>query len=204
MDGLAKEYLIDFYSRQLLMHGDRPEALRWTPEGQRRRYSLLMEIAGDLNGAKVLDYGCGKGDLFGFMKEAGVRADYTGYDINPRLIELAGTRHPECVFEVLDVESDGIGGEFDYVFVCGVFSNRVQGVDESMRNVLRKLFDITKKGLALNALSDETPRAERAVELNYVSPAETLSFIKEHITPDVVRRDGIAGDLTLFMYKGAG
>lgn len=27
MDGLAKEYLVSFYSKNLMLHGDRPEAL---------------------------------------------------------------------------------------------------------------------------------------------------------------------------------
>jgi len=35
MDELAREYVISFFDRNLLLHGDRPEAVRWTAKGQR-------------------------------------------------------------------------------------------------------------------------------------------------------------------------
>lgn len=200
MNPLSKEYLISFYSKNLLMHGDRPEALRWSPKGQRERYGLLVEIA-PLEGRKILDYGCGKGDFYGFLKERAVEVDYTGTDINPELISLAGRKYPECRFSVFDAEEEPLCEDFDYIFLCGVFNNNVEGVKESFKNVLSRLFPRARKGLALNALSSRTP--ERSPELFYFSSAEVLSFVLETLTPFVsLRHERTPEDFTMFLYKG--
>jgi len=203
MDELARDFLITFYSSQLKLHGDRPEALRWTPEGQRMRYRLLLEITPDLEGLQgktILDYGCGKGDFLGFLKRHGIEADYTGIDINPELIALASMKHPEASFKVLDVEETDPGEDFDYVFVCGVFNNNVEGATESMKNALRKLFARTRLALAVTGLTSHTRERDR--ELNYVSPVEMVDFALRELTPHLVlRHDRVPEDFTLFLYR---
>jgi SAM-dependent methyltransferase len=201
MDGPAKEYLISFYSAQLKLHGDRPEALRWTPEGQRMRYGLLLEVAPRLEGKKLLDYGCGKGDFYSFLKQNRIHADYTGMDINPELIALASMKHPEARFRVFDAEEEDPGEDFDYVFLCGVFNNRVEGATETMKNIMKKLFRHTRAALAVTALSSRA--GGRDAELNYVSPAEIVDFALREITPYLVlRHDLVPDDFTLFLYRG--
>ncbi len=200
MDPLAKEYLLSFYSKQLMLHGDRPEALRWTPDGQKARYNLLTEIAPSLEGKKILDHGCGKGDFYAFLREKGLNVDYTGTDINPELIALASKKHPECSFRVFDAEEEEPGEEFDYVFLCGVFNNRVEGAADTLKNVIKRLFKNTREGLAVTALSSLSPEKDR--ELNYVSPAELLNFALEEITPcAVLRHDRVPHDFALFLYQ---
>lgn len=200
MDELAKEYLLSFYDRNLSIHGDRPEALRWTPSGQLARYTLMLEIAPDLNGRKVLDYGCGKGDFYAFLKDRNMDVDYTGMDINPKLIELAASKYPECSFMVLDAEEDELKEHFDYVFLCGVFNNKVEGATDSMYKVISALFKHAREGLAVSAISDHSPGRDR--EINYVSPEETLRFALGYVTPFVVlRHDRVAHDFTMFLYR---
>ena len=45
MDPYSKEQLLSFYNMHLKKFGDRPEALRWTPQGQLKRYHMLADIA---------------------------------------------------------------------------------------------------------------------------------------------------------------
>lgn len=200
MDDLGKEYLISFYDAQFRLHGDRPEAVRWSPGGQLGRYRLMAEIAGDLPGSRVLDYGCGKGDFLGFLEGAGMDVHYTGLDINPTLIEFARRKYPGRDFRVLDVEERDLGESFDYVFVCGVFNNRVQGVEESLKKVTGILFRHARKGLAVNCLSSHT--RQKAPELNYTDPAGMVAFALENLSPHVsLRHDRLEGDFTLFIYR---
>ncbi|WP_081853734.1 methyltransferase domain-containing protein [Candidatus Magnetobacterium casense] len=88
MDTLAKEYVVSFYDNTLRLHGDRPEALRWTSQGQMLHYEGLV-ATDDIIAGSVLDYGCGKGDLYQFLRQKGYHIQYTGMDINPRLITKA-------------------------------------------------------------------------------------------------------------------
>ncbi|MGD2081047.1 MAG: class I SAM-dependent methyltransferase [Nitrospirota bacterium] len=200
MDGLVKEYLVSFYTRNLVLHGDRPEALRWSPEGQRLRYGVMLDALPDIGGRKVLDYGCGKGDLYGFIRERGLDVSYTGIDINPELIDLAAKKHPGARFMVSDVEDTPLEEDYDIVFLCGVFNNKVEGVGESMRNVLSALFERTTEALAVNGLSSHAK--DKAVELNYTSPEELSSFVGANLTPRFELIQGyLPGDFTLVLNK---
>ncbi len=202
MDPYSKERLLSFYNFHLKKFGDRPEALRWTPQGQLKRYHMLADIApsADLINSTVLDYGCGTGDFYRFLKRRGISVRYTGVDINENFISLAKGKYPECTFKVMNTDDDDeLEGFYDYIFICGVFNLQVPGVDDDLRNALVNLFKHCNKGLALNALSSHTPVKDP--ELHFTSPEEMVKFAIENLSPSVVlRHDRILNDFTLFVY----
>lgn len=199
MDSFAKNHLLSFYNFHLKQYGDRPEALRWTPQGQLRRYHCLMEIAPDLNGSTVLDYGCGTGDFYRFLKRRGIDVRYTGVDINENFINLAKSKYPECTFKVFDISEDRLEGYYDYIFICGVFNLLVPGVGDDLKNALVELFRCCNKGLVLNALSSHAPIKDP--ELNYTSPEDMVKFSIENLSPYIaLRHDRIQNDFTLYVY----
>ena len=202
MDELAREYVISFYDNALKMFGDRPEAVRWTPKGQLSHYLSLLDIGGCIDGKKILDFGCGKGDFLTFLKEKNIKAQYTGVDINEKLIALAKEKNPDSTFRVFDLEKETLEEDFDYIFLCGVFNLRVQGIDEIIRNSLKRLFGHCRLGIAFNALSSHNPKKD--FELHYVSPEELFTFAVENLSPFVsLRHDRISYDFTLFIYRDA-
>jgi ubiquinone/menaquinone biosynthesis C-methylase UbiE len=203
MDPYAKDKLLSFYNFHLKKFGDRPEALRWTPQGQLKRYHMLADIAPaeELNNSTVLDYGCGTGDFYRFLKRRGIQVKYTGVDINENFIALAEKKYPECTFRVMNADDDAFEGFFDYIFICGVFNLNVPGVDEDMKNALTTLFRYCNKGLVLSALSSHTPVKDP--ELHFTSPEEMLKFAIETLSPAVaLRHDRIPNDFMLYVYTG--
>jgi len=201
VDPYSKEQLLSFYNFHLKKFGDRPEALRWTPQGQLKRYHTIADIApaAESNNSTVLDYGCGTGDFYRFLKRRGINVKYTGVDINENFINLAKSKYPECAFKVMNADDDNLEGFYDYIFICGVFNLRVPGVQDDLKDALVTLFKHCNKGLALNALSSHTPIKD--VELNYTSPEEMVKFAIENLSPSVaLRHDRIQNDFTLFVY----
>lgn len=201
MDELSKEYIIDFYDKTLQMHGDRPEAVRWSSKGQVNHYQALLDV-GDLSGKRILDFGCGKGDFYQFLRDRGIAVDYTGLDINEKLIALAQRKFPETRFRVLDIEREVLEEDFDYIFLCGVFNLRVQGLDEAIRNTLTILFKRCRVALAFNALSDHNPAKD--FELHYLPPEELFHFAVKNLSPYVsLRHDRMLYDFVIFIYRDA-
>lgn len=198
MDPLGKKELIEFYNRHLKDFGDKPQAVRWTPEGQRRRYETLLAIAGDISGKTVLDFGCGKGDFCGFLKEKGIAADYCGIDINEGLISLAKTKYPEAEFIAMDIDVTSFDRTFDIIFVCGVFNLRIAGIEESEKAALKKLFSHCRGALHTNLLTYYVP--QRNVELFYVRPEEILEFVIKEISRSVTLRH-LEEDIFLSIYR---
>ena len=198
MDPLGKKELLCFYDRHLKDFGDSPQAVRWTAEGQLRRYDALLQISGDLAGKRVLDFGCGKGDFYGFMKEKGISLNYCGIDINENLIALAKRKYPEAEFISMDLEEAEIGRMFDVIFICGVFNLRVAGVEDSMKDVLRKLFRLCTGSLHMNLLTYYIP--QRSVELFYVKPEEILRLAVSELSKSVTLRH-MGEDIFLSLYR---
>jgi SAM-dependent methyltransferase len=199
MEPLSKEHLISFYNSHYKKFGDKPEALRWTPQGQLRRYNTFLEIAPDLNGRKILDYGCGLADFYKFLKRRNIKVNYTGVDINETFINAAKNNYPECRFRVMNIDEDELDEYYDYIFICGVFNLLVPGVQDDLRNALVALFKHCNKGIALNALSSHTPIKD--VELSFTSPEDMVTFAIENLSPSVIlRHDRIPNDFTLFVY----
>ncbi len=183
MDPLGKKELLHFYNRHLKDFGDSPRALRWTIEGQLRRYISLITIAGDFSGKKVLDFGCGKGDFLGFMKEKDIFVEYCGIDINENFIKLAKKTHPEAEFIAVDIDENEFNREFDIVFICGVFNLRVAGIEDSMKSILKKLFNLCREVLYINLLTYYI--SQRDIELFYVKPEEILQFVIAELSRSV-------------------
>jgi len=174
MDALGKKELLSFYNRHLKDFGDKPQAVGWTPAGQLRRNEILLNIAGDFSGKTILDFGCGKGDFYGFLKDRGISVNYSGIDVNENLIKLARSKFPEAEFIATDIEESGFNREFDLIFICGVFNLRIAGIEESMKNVLKILFKLCREALYVNLLTYYVP--QRGVEVFYVKPEEILYF----------------------------
>jgi SAM-dependent methyltransferase len=84
-------------------------------------------------GLRVLEVGCGLGDLLAAVKPArGV-----GVDFSPAMIARARARHPELAFEVADAGEFASGEKFDYLLLSDLVNDLpdVQAVFERLQGV---------------------------------------------------------------------
>jgi SAM-dependent methyltransferase len=83
-------------------------------------------------GLRVLEVGCGLGDLLAAVKPArGV-----GVDFSPAMIALARQRHPELEFHVADAAEVGAAEKFDYILLADLVNDLpdVQAVFERLQS----------------------------------------------------------------------
>lgn len=173
MDNPSKDYIIDYFSKRFLHFKDNPAAVGWTPSGQKLRYEVITKLL-NLERSSILDFGCGKGDLYGFLKERGLEVKYAGVDINPELINFASKKYPGINFYTIDIEKENLPDNFDYIIICGVFNLRVEGVKESAYRTLKKLFNHTKRSLLFNCPSIYTGKKD--MDIYYYDPCELLGI----------------------------
>ena len=192
MDPYGRKELLNFYDRQLEKHGDHPEAVRWTAVGQQRRYLAILKAAGDLTGKDILDFGCGKGDLYPFLRESGRPVGYCGIDVNANLVDLARRKHPEAEFLVHDIEEEPLDRRFDVILICGVFNLRIAGIAGSLRSSLARLMPLCRESLHLNIPSART--AHKDVELHYEEPEKLLAFARRELSPSATLHDDLVED----------
>lgn len=198
MDELAKEYVIDFFKKRLIHFKDSPEAVGWTPKGQLLRYEMVLNFL-EPNGKSLLDFGCGKGDFFRFLKEKGIHCHYTGIDINPALIELAKKNNPGINFLVQDIEREKLNMDFDYVISIGVFNLAVQDIKDTMQKCIEILFNHTNEKLIFTCLNQTTKLKD--VFVTYFNSDE-LDKIARKLSPKYQIFDNlIEDDLFLILEK---
>ena len=70
------------------------------------RFTALAAV-GALDGCRVLDVGCGLGDLCGYLEGVATRVDYHGCDLNARMVAAAAARYPAHSFAVSDPMKGG-------------------------------------------------------------------------------------------------
>jgi SAM-dependent methyltransferase len=181
LDQLARHY-----GQLVREHGDSPQAGQWADLiTQERRLDVLMGV-GDLRRARVLDLGCGTAHLLTMLRARDFAGEYVGYDISEEVVAHARRKFPGVRFDRRNVLADGLGEPFDYVFLSGLFNNRLPDNWGFMTALLRAAFDGTRVALAFNNLSTYVDFFDPG--LYYVSPEEVFRFCKTHLSPQVTLR----------------
>jgi SAM-dependent methyltransferase len=182
-------------------HGGDVRAVDWgSRASQELRFSVLASI-GDLRGARVLDVGCGQGDLCGWLAARGIECEYTGIDLSPRMVALARKRYPRTAFEVRNVLEDQRScAPWDFVLASGIFYLRQDAPEEYLRAMVEALFARCTRGLAFNSLSLWSPARAEPGEFR-ADPVRTLTMAAR-LTPRLsLRHDYHPGDFSLLLHR---
>jgi len=185
------EALSKHYGGLVKRHGDAPESAQYADrETQERRMAVLCEI-GVAKDSKVLDFGCGTGQLLSFLQRSlGYEGEYVGYDISPEAIELARSAHPAGHFEVRNILEQPGEETFDYVLVSGVFNNLISDNRAFFEAISRRLMAQVDVGYAFNMLSRFVDYFDDG--LYYEDPLHAFRFCKEQLSPLVTLRHDYA------------
>lgn len=192
-----------FYQKKWLQYGPRVESVGWNDaKKQKRRFEVLCDV-GDIVNSSVLDAGCGFGDLYGFLRESGIAAQYTGVDAQPEFIAVAKERFPGARFECFDLNSappSRFPARFDYVLASGLFGLDVGDNRAFREQMLERLFDGCARAVAANFVSSYVDYREDY--LAYTGPEEVVSFCMKSLTKKVVvRHDYFKFEFTVYLYR---
>ena len=168
---------------------------------QQLRFAAAARL-GDFHGARVLDMGCGFGDLLAWLQARGIRPAYTGVDICMPMIERCRERFaglPDAQFELGDALNWSAGKSFDYVVASGIFGYASSDAQKRVRPTLEHLFAQSRIGLAVNFLSARS--ANRSPARLYLNPSDALQYAL-HLTPAVqLDHTYMPNDFTLCLYR---
>lgn len=172
------------YDKLGIVHGYSPDATQQSSiETQEKRLNVLVDMADELVGKKILDFGCGTGHLLSVLEKRGFEGEYIGYDISKELLSLASQRYPQGRFELKNILDEPIEEKFDWVFISGVFNNDIGCNKQFMQQVITKLFAHTNEGIIFNSLSCYVDY--QSPGLYYFDPCWVFNFCKEEITTHV-------------------
>ena len=97
----------------------------------------LISFIPNKNGQKILDLGCGTGDLTNQINES-FKCDIIGIDYSPEMIQKARLKYPKLHFSICDACTMPFADEFDVIFSNAVF-HWIPNQDELHRSIYNAL-----------------------------------------------------------------
>jgi SAM-dependent methyltransferase len=168
-------------------------------QNQEIRFEMMASIA-PLQGKRILDAGCGLGCFYGYLKDRGWEGDYTGFDILPFMVREARQRFLAARFLEGDLLEKFPEGEWDYVFVNGVFNHRVKDNWEFLRQGLAQCLAHAKEGVAFTLLNAEGGWMDQ--DLFYAHPRQLEEKIRQwHGGNYKILGQYLPEDMTVHLYR---
>lgn len=162
--------LKQLYRRQFQKHGVDPRSLFWSKGRQNIRFRALSEYIDD--GMTILDYGCGFGDFFTYLKSKKINVNYIGIDIIDEFIHEAKKINPDGNFLIGNLGDHDLNTEIDIVVVSGAF-NMLYTDDEAEHekivfDLITKLYSLSRLGISIDFLTPDVDyKAPNGFHMDY-------------------------------------
>ena len=198
-----KQAILDVYHDSIAQYGHTIRGITWgSSESQLIRFKIISQMGGML-GKRVLDVGCGFGDLYGYLAGSGARpSSYLGIDINSVVIETAKNKYRDAEFTCGDILLGACDNfKFDYVVASGALGISTAHWEEHTFSMLKKMWDLSEVGIAANFL---TKFSKRRTGSNYVDPGWMLNTISIMLSRwTVLRQEYKENDFTIYVYHNS-
>lgn len=200
--------IIEHYEHCLARFGDTHKGVDWpTPAGAMKRYQIMLDLIRPYSQpVTLLDFGCGASHLFQYMLERNVQnVRYAGLDASDKFCALSKQKYPDNEYICADILQEPKAlGEFDYIVMNGVFTEKRQlSFDEMfdyMRRVLEHVFAKARRGIAFNVMSKQVDW-ERD-DLFHMAIGELTDFLTQSLSRHyIVRNDYGLYEYTVYVYK---
>ncbi len=179
----------DYYTSRLEEFGASPKGVDWnSEESQQLRFNQLLKIKEEKNSSfSILDYGCGFGSMYQFMKENYSGFNFTGFDISEAMIEQAKKLFAD---EHSKWESDSKKlMRQDYVVASGIFNVRLKTSDADWLNyileTITEMNRLSTKGFSFNVLTKYSDAEFMKDYLYYADPNFLFDFCKRNFSKQV-------------------
>ncbi len=176
-----------YYTEKILKHGATPAGVDWNSQvSQELRFEQLLKvIQNDKTTFSILDYGCGYGSMYEFLKINFDTFEYLGFDISPEMIKNAAALYPS-IKKIIWQTSLNDSNEKDYVISSGIFNVRQEISDKDWQNyiieTLHRFDKFSKKGFSFNALTKYSDAEFMKEYLYYADPLFLFDYCKKHFS----------------------
>jgi len=204
LETMNRSEIKKYYTEKFSKFGATARGVDWEDENsQRLRFRILSEI-GDLQGASVLDVGCGNGEMLQWFSRQGLRVAYTGIDMADSMIQFAQKRYGDkgtfLQGDILEAELKPV----DYCFASGTFHVKGAAGHEEwfayVKDALTRMFNLSRRGMAVNFMTSFVDYRED--HLFYLSPYDLLHFSMSELTRSItLRHDYPLWEYAAYFYR---
>lgn len=176
-----------YYTDKIKTFGATPQGVDWNgEESQKIRFEQLLKVIHQKDTFSILDYGCGYGSMFEYMKMHYSKFEFTGYDVAETMIAAASKKfgHDAVWVNKLNPQSN-----FDYTIASGIFNVRLQNSNEQwlsyILDTLSEMNNHSTKGFSFNLLTKYSDAPYMKDYLYYADPLFLFDFCKKNFSKNV-------------------
>jgi len=157
-------------------------------EAQEIRFEQIMKLVRGSGHFSIIDYGCGYGALYDYLKKQGYDFDYLGYDISEKMIEKAIELHKDCDRCVF-ASDEGSLASSDYIVANAIFNNKQNVVAAEWESyffrTLEKMNKLSVKGFSFNTLTKYSDADRMRPDLYYPDPCKVFDYCMTNFSRSV-------------------
>lgn len=195
-----------YFTEKLNEHGATPRGVDWnSAEAQQVRFFQLTRLIDASVNYSLLDFGCGYGAMYDYLRQAGHRLHYVGYDIAAPMIVRGRELHPndpDCWFtnELAEVP------QVDYAVASGTFNMKLDADPDAWTKIVLQALDQMNahatKGIAFGMLTKYSDADKMRPDLYYADPCFYFDYCKRNFSLNVaLLHDYNLYDFTILVRK---
>lgn len=197
---------LNIYKQKFKEFGVSPQALQWKSKGaaHQRFRQFWAEI--NFDNKKVLDVGCGFGEMGNFLTKRYENVTYKGVDIMPEFIGNGKKIYPHLILETADYFSRPLPVSYDVVLCSGALNSNFGTVKKNLefrKNAIKTMFEHSTGVVAFNMLGGHPAPLNDDSESNvwYSDSLEILEYCMTLTRRVILRHHYHPTDFTIFLYK---
>ncbi|QPF82999.1 methyltransferase domain-containing protein [Bradyrhizobium genosp. L] len=167
-----------YYASRLAQHGPTPQGVDWNGRSSHElRHRQFLRLLDDAPNGSLIDLGCGFGDFWRFLRDAGYEGAFTGYDVAASMIDKARELYGEnerCRWRVGAEPAEPA----DFAVASGIFNVKGAVAAERWAGYVSDTIDVLaragRRGFAFNMLSLSSDPERRRADLYYGDPVAIL------------------------------
>lgn len=184
-----KEVVSSYYTKKHNEHGNSHWGVDWnSTESQEHRFLQLSKILPLDAEFSLMDYGCGYGALWPYLKNRGYQiSKFTGFDISTEMATSAknlygADKKTDWVSEMTNIN-------FDFLIASGVFNVKLDSENADWHQyiieTINEFNNIVSKGFSFNILTSYSDEEYRKDYLYYADPLLFFDYCKKHFSKNV-------------------
>jgi len=197
----------DYYEEKLKKYGPTFQSVDWnSKESQELRFDQLIKVIDKSDdNFSILDYGCGYGALYLYLKSKFPKFYYYGYDASDAMIEKAISLNSNTQCNWFSDPINLI--KTDYVVASGLFnvkqSYHHDEWNEYAIDTLLSLNTLAVKGFAFNLLTKYSEKVRMKNNLFYADPLYFFDYCKKNFSRNIaLLHDYSLYEFTILVRKG--
>jgi SAM-dependent methyltransferase len=190
MDQTQKK-LAQYFTKKLEEFGPTPKGVDYnSPQAQEVRFQQLTKLIEPSYRFTIIDYGCGYGALFDFLKNRGWNFEYFGVDLIEKMVITARQVH-ELDFNTHFTTIDSDLPIVDYLIAGAIFNIKMDAAYNEWREMvaqtLIRMDRLCTRGFAFNMLTSysDPNRMEQRPDLFFADPLFFFDFCKRAFSRNV-------------------